>query len=79
MSQAKIQAARQLLVAPGTFNVNALTDPHDQTPVAELDPKRAREVVTWYRGILTDAQSLAAPELFTERLAALDGWLAEAA
>jgi hypothetical protein len=77
MSKAKIQAARDLLIAPGPFNVTDLTDPHDGIPVARLEPKRAREVVTWYRKVLSDSESLVAPQLFTERLVALDGWLAE--
>jgi hypothetical protein len=77
MSKAKIQAARDVLIAPGPFNVTDLTDPHNGTPVPRLEPKRAREVVTWYRNVLSDSESLAEPQLFTERLAALDGWLAE--
>jgi hypothetical protein len=79
MSRSKIVAARQLLVAPGPFDIADLVDPHDGTPVARLHPARARKVVGWYRRILCDSQSLAAPELFTDRLAVLDRRLAEGA
>jgi hypothetical protein len=56
--------------------VDDLADPHNGTPVAELDPARARTVVAWYRQILSDAEPPPAPELCAERLAILDGWLA---
>jgi hypothetical protein len=79
MSRSKILAAQQLLVAPGPFDIADLVDPHDGTPVARLHSARARKVVGWDRRILCDSQSLAAPELFTDRLAVLDRRLAERA
>jgi hypothetical protein len=75
MSQAKIQAARAVLVTPGPFDVTELKDPHTETPVAELDPARARKVVEWHRWILSDSRSLVEAELFTQRLGLLDAWL----
>jgi hypothetical protein len=75
MSREKVRTAERLILTSGPFDVDELADPHNGTPVAELDPARARTVVEWYRRILSDAEPRAARELYAERLALLDGWL----
>ncbi len=76
MSREKIRTAERLVVTPGPFDVDELVDPHDGTPVAQLEPARARTVVEWYRRILRDAEPRAPGELYAERLALLESWLA---
>lgn len=77
MTTNPVLAAEHLLYGTDTFTVDDLVDPDDRTPLANIrDVARAREVVSWYRGIARQQRDRgAAPERWLDVDQALSAWL----